>query len=118
MIAQFLLSGLLTIVLAYAGTQWRRSRFVATIAVLLAMAGLYLVWLPSKATEIAQWAGIGRGVDLILYLWVVISLIAVLNLHLRLRAQTELITALARSIALDKVSHPAPSEKLEREPEA
>ena len=45
----------------------------------------------------------GRGVDLILYLWVCISLILLLNLHLKLRTQHELITALARRIALANV---------------
>jgi hypothetical protein len=44
--------------------------------------------------------GIGRGVDLILYTWVVISLIMLLNLHLKLRSQLELITLLARKIAI------------------
>ena len=38
--------------------------------------------------------------DLIMYLWVCISLIVLLNLHLKLRSQHELITALARAIAL------------------
>jgi len=33
-------------------------------------------------------------------LWVCISLIVLLNLHLKLRTQHELLTALARSIAL------------------
>ena len=42
------------------------------------------------------------GVDLIIYVWVVISLLIVLNLHLKLRAQMELITALAREIAIVK----------------
>jgi hypothetical protein len=44
--------------------------------------------------------GIGRGADLILYLWVCISLILLLNLHLKLRMQMELITMLARKLAL------------------
>ena len=47
--------------------------------------------------------GIGRGVDLILYLWLVISLIVVLNLHLKLRAQMEIITVIAREIAIANV---------------
>jgi hypothetical protein len=106
MIAQFILSALLAAVLVYALTQWRRSRVVASLAVLSALVGLYLVWVPSEATALAQWAGIGRGVDLILYLWVVISLLILLNLHLKIRAQTELITTLARSIALNQTKEP------------
>ncbi len=44
--------------------------------------------------------GVGRGVDLVLYIWVCITLIVLLNLHLKLRTQMELITVLARTIAL------------------
>ena len=109
MIAQLTLSLLLAVILVYAGTQWRRSRFVGALAVWSASAGLYLVWAQSQASMLAQWAGVGRAVDLILYLWVVISLLVMLNLHLKIRLQTELITALARSIALDRAARP-PSE--------
>jgi small membrane protein len=104
MIAQFILSFLLIAILVYAGTQWRRSRFVAALAVLSALAGAYLVWAPEQASRVAQWVGIGRGADLILYVWVVISLLIMLNLHLKMRLQTELITTLARSIALDRAA--------------
>ncbi len=58
------------------------------------------MWFPAHATVLAELAGVGRGVDLIIYVWVVISLLIVLNLHLKLRAQMELITELAREIAL------------------
>jgi hypothetical protein len=37
---------------------------------------------------------------LIIYVWVVISLLVALNIHLKLRAQMELITTLAREVAL------------------
>ena len=39
----------------------------------------------ARARKLAELVGIGRGVDLILYLWVCISLIVLLNLHLKLR---------------------------------
>ena len=35
-----------------------------------------------------------------IYIWVCITLIVLLNLHLKLRTQMELVTALARTIAL------------------
>jgi hypothetical protein len=68
--------------------------------VLAALTGLYFVWVPAHATSLAALVGIGRGVDLILYVWVVISLIVLLNLHLKLRQQTEVITVLARELAI------------------
>jgi len=107
MIARLILTALLLTVLAYAAIQYRSSRWIGALAVLTALAGLYFVWLPGHATVLAEWAGVGRGVDLILYTWVAISLIMLLNIHLKLRAQIELITALARAAALNDARHRA-----------
>ena len=109
MIAAIFLTALLLGVLVYAWKEYRRSPTVAFLSVLTACWGLYFVWVPSHATALAAFAGIGRGVDLILYTWVVISLILLLNLHLKLRAQMETITLLARSIALTNAARPSGS---------
>ena len=100
MIAQLILSALLAAILLYAWAEYRRSPAVAFLTVAIATAGLYFVWMPEHSTALAELVGIGRGVDLILYIWVCLSLIVVLNLHLKLRTHMELITALARKIAL------------------
>jgi len=100
MIAQIVLSALLGGILLYARLQYRRAPTVALLAVLTALTGLYFVWMPELATYLAALAGIGRGADLILYIWVVISLIVLLNLHLKLRVQKEMITVLARELAI------------------
>lgn len=100
MIAQILLTFVLAAVLIYARSQYRSAPAIALLALMIAAAGLYFVWLPSHASALAARAGIGRGVDLILYSWVAFSLIALFNLHLKIRAQMELITALARAMAL------------------
>ena len=102
MIAQLFLSVLLAGILLYAWTEYRRSPVVALLSLFVTTAGLYFVWFPAHSTLIAEWVGIGRGVDLILYIWVCISLIVLLNLHLKLRTQTELITTLARKLAISE----------------
>ena len=51
-------------------------------------------------------SGLRYVVDLILYIWVCISLIVLLNLHLKLRTQMELITTLARKIAIAEAQSP------------
>jgi len=94
MIAQIGLSILLAGVLVYAWTEYRRAPVISVLSMLVATAGLYFVWLPNHATKLAAL------VDLIIYVWVVISLILLLNLHLKLRSQAELITVLTREIAL------------------
>jgi small membrane protein len=100
MIAQIFFTLLLGTVFLYAWIEYRRSPVVAVLSAMVALAGLYFVWVPSQSTRLAEFVGIGRGVDLILYTWVGISLIVILNLHLKLRTQLELITVLARKIAL------------------
>jgi small membrane protein len=100
MIAQLILTMLLSGILLYSWVECRRSPVVGLLSMLAAFAGLYFVWVPSHATTLAHMLGVGRGVDLIIYTWVVISLLVLLNLHLKLRAQMELITILARSLAI------------------
>ena len=104
MIVQLLLTAFLAALLLYAWREYRTAPTIGLLAMLIAFGGLYFVWLPSHASALAAWAGIGRGVDLLLYGWAAFSLIALLNLHLKIRAQMELITALARSIALANAS--------------
>jgi hypothetical protein len=87
-------------VVAYAASEQRRSPVVAGLSIIAAAAGLYFTWIPDHATQVAMWAGVGRGVDLVLYIWVCISLIVVLNLHLKLRSQMDIVTVMARTIAL------------------
>jgi len=100
MIVRLVLTGLLMAVLLYAWQERRRSPIIGMLALVAATTATYLVWFPSHASDLAFLAGVGRGVDLIIYLWVVISLLVLLNLHLKLRVQLELITALAREIAI------------------
>jgi len=100
MIAQLLLTAMLFAILLYASMTYRQAPIIGFLSVAAAFGGLVFVWFPSYATRLAELVGIGRGVDLILYTWVVISLIMLLSLHLKLRAQMELITLLARKIAI------------------
>jgi small membrane protein len=106
MIAQVVLSLLLGIVLLYAWAQYRRSPIVTVLSCAVSLVGFYFVWIPSHATRVAELVGIGRGADLVLYVWVCISLVVLLNLHLKLRTQHELLTQLARSIALANAALP------------
>jgi small membrane protein len=106
MIAQIVLSLILSVVLLYAWAQYRRSPIVTVLSCVVSLIGFYFVWLPSHATRVAELVGIGRGADLVLYVWACISLVVLLNLHLKLRTQHELLTQLARSIALANASLP------------
>ena len=115
MIAQLILTALLFGILLYAWTEYRRSPTVALFSVLAALGGLFFVWVPEQATRLAALAGVGRGVDLIIYTWVVISLLLLLNLHLKLRVQMEVITMLTRALAIANAQRELRSEKAFRD---
>ncbi len=102
MIAQLLLTAFLALVLVYAWSAHRTVPIIGLFAGGAALAGLYFVWVPEHATALAAFAGIGRGSDLIVYTWVVISLLIMLNLHIKLRLQLDMITRLARAVAIDR----------------
>lgn len=109
MIFQFALSVVLLIVVLYSYSQRNSSFVVSIFAFAAAIVGFYFTWLPDHATLVAAVVGIGRGADLIFYLWVVISLILLLNVHLKLRAQHVQITELVRRIAILEISPPSPA---------
>jgi small membrane protein len=106
MIAQLALTLLLAGIVLYAWSEYRRSPVVGLLSMISAFAGLYFVWMPAHATLLAERFGVGRGVDLIIYTWVAISLLVLLNLHLKLRAQMDLITVLARHLAIASAIRP------------
>jgi hypothetical protein len=85
----------------YAVALRRRIAALGNTAAMVTMAAMVLVWRPDYATHIAKAVGVGRGVDLIFYCWVIISLVMILNLHFRIRGQTEQMTELVRRMTLD-----------------
>jgi small membrane protein len=89
-----------------------RSLFLDRILLLLITAcGIFLVINPELASRIANLFGIGRGADLLLYLFVIAGLffaVGVSSENKRLQRQiTELVRHIAISNALDSSSSPA-----------
>lgn len=106
MIIQVLLLGALTFVFLYALSQRRRSFSVSIAMALIALMGGGLVLAPDIANLLAHLIGVGRGADLILYCFIVLMLGTVFNIHLRLRAERETTTELARAIAVLSATRP------------
>lgn len=96
----YILSILIGPLFVYSLRVWRSSRTIAVSLSLAAGAALFFVWLPQAATALAQLVGVGRGADLILYMYSLSSFILILDMSLDLRRQNEIITRLAREIAL------------------
>lgn len=96
----------------YAFAQRSKSPFVALAISLLSLLGLVFAAAPDLANNIAHVLGIGRGTDLLVYCFIMITFAAILNVHLRLRAQQDQITELSRAIALAGAAEPSTSRKL------
>ncbi len=100
MVIRVLLSVGLLFALLYANLQQSSTRLLKLAMSLVVLFGVYLVWFPDETTALARLVGVGRGTDLILYLWIVISIIFILILHLRVNRLNSVITDLARHVAL------------------
>ena len=74
---------------------------VSALGMALLVVGFIFVWFPETTSVIARRVGVGRGADLVMYLWIVLTLLFIVRLHLKLRELTEAMTQLARRIALN-----------------
>lgn len=104
-IQTFLVVGLL-LCLFYAFLHRGRSRLIGFLMTSVSLAGIYFVVWPEHTTEIARHLGVGRGADLVLYCWLVISLIVSLNLRFKILALESAVTRLARELALRAPTEP------------
>ena len=78
-----------------------RSRLVHRLVLLgLALLATVLIVMPDLSTRIAELTGVGRGVDLLMYLGFIGAGFACIILYARLRATEERLTEVVRSIAI------------------
>jgi hypothetical protein len=83
------------------------SRLVSRLALLsLVGTGVVFVINPDLTTRIAHSVGVGRGADLLLYLFCLASVTAFLKLYKRHRAMEEKLTEVARQVALQSAQSP------------
>ena len=115
MVIQFILSIGLLLSLVYALTQGASTRLLRVFMTAVVVSGIYLVWFPDQTIVIANFLGVGRGADLIAYLWIVVGILLILILHLRTMRLKAAITELTRHIALREAEQPHPDHVRESE---
>lgn len=93
-------------VLFYASAQRSVPRAFTLALAAVVMVGVYFVWVPDDTTVIARWLGVDRGTDLLIYVWILISIFVGVNLHLKVRSAREEITELSRSLAILSAREP------------
>ena len=90
----------------YGWRQRKLSPIVAYLTPLVCVLGIALVIRPDWSSQAAKLVGVGRGADLILYLWTAISILLLANTHFRMRILRADITVLAREVALLEARRP------------
>jgi polyprenyl-phospho-N-acetylgalactosaminyl synthase len=78
----------------------RLSRSVRLLRSGLWLAAITLILMPELSSHVAQWFGIGRGTDLVLYLFMLATVVAWLHLQTQHHRLERLIVDLARAEAL------------------
>ena len=109
MTIQVFLTALLLGVAALVAVQRTTSRFVQLAVLGAIAAGGYFVWAPEQANALAQAVGVGRGADLLFYLWVVITLALILFMYLKIQRLARRVTRLTRALALAHPQSPGES---------
>jgi hypothetical protein len=94
-----LIFGLL-IALSYALVQRHKSRLVSISIFFVSVAGICFVAFPEVTITVANLLGVGRGADLVLYCWIVITLFVAMNLQFKIFQLQETVTVLIREQAL------------------
>lgn len=75
--------------------------FERIITILITIAAIFLVLSPESATAIAHLVGIGRGSDMIIYLFMIYSWFWFNTTTNKMRASDRVITELVRKIAIE-----------------
>ena len=111
MIIKFLLITLLALLAVFVIWQKITSPAVRSTALIVLAIGAYFVWQPEHANVVAHVVGVGRGADLLMYLWVVVTFSVVLVLYLKIVEMNRMLTELARRLALSQPIYPPDRSK-------
>ena len=105
---KFLLVLLIALILAHVFWQHRRRSIRASAAVLWGLlwiaAGVLVLW-PDVSSRLAQVVGIGRGVDLVVYIAILALFYILFRVMVRLEHIERSITDIVRKDALTKRDH-------------
>lgn len=99
------LIALLLVCAAYGWRQRRLSPWIGYMIPVVCAVGVALVIQPEWSSAAARYLGVGRGADLILYVWTVVSILLIANIHFRMRSYQAMLTVLTRELAILEARH-------------
>lgn len=92
------------------GTNARHLAIRRMLVVVFAAGAAFSIFFPELLTGVANFLGIGRGTDLVLYAMVVSFLVFMATTYQRFRQLEVSLTRLSRRVALDDAERPWESE--------
>ena len=107
-LAQIVLLALIAGLVVYSFRGRSVSRDRAVTLVLAAVGGVLVLW-PGLSTTVAQWLGVGRGADLVFYLFVLFCLFRFVGIAGDQRRLDDRLTTVVRELAL-LTARPAPHD--------
>jgi hypothetical protein len=100
MIIQPIISLILLGILFFTLMQSRSGHLLRFAMIFSVALGIMLTWMPVLSNTIANYLGVGRGADLIFYIWILVSMLAFVALYFSFNRQNKQLTALSRAFAL------------------
>lgn len=102
MIIQFVLASMLSLIALLAFMRSHKAPVIGFPVMGLACLGIIFVIFPNITQIIANHVGVSRGVDLVIYVFMAIMLVVILDIYLRIQAMLDRQTILVRHICLQE----------------
>ncbi len=103
---QILLTLCIVFIAIYIYIRLRSTLFDVILILIFVCAGVFFVFFPDTTTEIAHYAGVSRGADLLFYFAILFLFFLILKLYSRLRSVEKKFTELVRSKSLEEAEGP------------
>jgi hypothetical protein len=113
---QLIIFLLLLALMGFYFTRLRSKLADRLIVIMVGSAGLLMAIMPELSNAIAHTVGVGRGVDLVMYLSIIGLMFLWIGTYTRVRELETQQTRLVRSLALAQARFPAPEERAEHGP--
>jgi hypothetical protein len=97
---------LVSLALMRGGSNARHLAIRRLLLMVFALAAAVSIFIPEILTSVAQFFGIGRGTDLVLYALILCFFVFMSTTYQRFRQSETALTRLARRIALDEAPRP------------
>jgi small membrane protein len=95
-----------SLVLVRGGSNAKHMAVRRIMVMLFAISAVMSIFFPTLLSQLARLVGVGRGVDLMLYAFIVSFLVYMSTTHQRFRQTETTLTKLSRRIALDEAERP------------